>query len=138
MNYPVNGDVIELRNGVFRKDDEEARAKVELGDVWRFGSHALVSIDFLACGGSCSDDGLLFLFAIDQGHPVITQRFRYDAQIQGAGQSFDPASRRLTIKARSGDATAHCCPKHMDIATYRWAGDKFELEKSERVPVSSK
>ena len=138
LTYPANGDALKLRNGTFHKDDEVARVQAEFGKVWYFGSHALVSIDYVYCGGSCSADGLLFVFVIKRGHPVITQRFRYDVQVNGAGQSFDPASRKLTIKARSNDATAHCCPKQMDIASYRWTGDRFELEKFEKAPVSSK
>jgi hypothetical protein len=41
------------------------------------------------------------------------------------------------VKARSDDGSSHCCPERMDIGVFRWTGKKFEIDKSETVPVKS-
>jgi hypothetical protein len=97
-----------------------------------------VALNWLACGGSCSNDELLFVFAVENGHTVITQELDFDVQAAGAGTWFNAASGKLTIKARSDDGSAHCCPQHIDVVSFRWSGDKFELEKSQTVPIASK
>lgn len=135
--YPVAANLaFQLHNGKLHKD-VPSHTDVTLKNIWYFDSRALVTLDLLSCGGSCSDQHLLYLFAIEDGHPAIQQTIGFDVQVEGAGQWFDPGLRTLTVKARSDDGSAHCCPEHMDVVVFRWTGKKFEIDKSETIPVKS-
>lgn len=140
FSYPALYESTErytLRNGSYR-DEAAGHLEVTENHVWRFGEYALVSLDVFSAGGSSSNDGLLYLFGLKSGRPAILQRFVFDLQAPGSGVWFNEKVRSLTIKTRSSDDSPHCCPKYLDIAIYAWNENRFELSKSQTVPVASK
>jgi len=140
FSYPSlydSGEPYQLHNGSY-KDEAAGHLEVTLNHAWRFGAYALVSLDVFSAGGSSSNYGLMYLFGLKAGRPVIQQQFVYDLQANGSGAWFNDKTRSLTIKARSSDDSPHCCARHLDIATYVFQGDNFELLKSRTVPVASK
>jgi hypothetical protein len=75
LKYPVAANLaFQLRNGKLHKD-VPSYTDVTLRNVWYFDSRALVVLDLLSCGGSCSDQSWLYLFAIENGHLTIQQQF---------------------------------------------------------------
>jgi hypothetical protein len=78
------------------------------------------------------------LFRIDGEGLVETQQLDFDMQAEGAGTDFDPATRILTIRARTNDDRAHCCPKSIDVVKFKWTGTRFAQFSDETVPVKGR
>jgi hypothetical protein len=94
--------------------------------------HALVWINL----GDKHTAGQLFLFALNNGRPILVQQFDFDMYADGAGASFDRDAGTIGIKSRSDDGSPECCAQHLDIASYRWNGSSFE-EQQHRVEAIS-
>lgn len=97
--------------------------------------HALLVTDWLGCGASCNDTGMVQVFEQQGGHPVLIQQIGFDSDAVGAGATFDNDSSTLTVTGRSNDGSAHCCPEHLDVVTYRWKNEEFVQTDYKRVPV---
>jgi len=95
--------------------------------------HALVILDWLDCGGSCSRTGVVQVLTIKDHHPVIKQQFVFDSHAEGTGASFDEKSLVLTVTGRSDDGSPNCCAEFFDVVTYAWAGSRFEQQGFTRV-----
>ena len=83
-------------------------------------------------------DGILQVFEVRQSDLFVSQQMSFDLQAPGTGVEFDPATRILTVRARTNDDSPHCCPKGVDVVTFRWDGKAF-LEKTHRtIPVEGR
>ena len=140
LKYHLLGEEVKLRKGRFKKarqirgTDAIERVEVSLGRVWYFDlrdgqpQRALVSVVFFSAVGSSSNTGILLVFALRDEHPTVTQQLDYDLQAPGTGESFERRLEILTVKARSDDGSAHCCPQHLDVASFKWEQDRFGLK----------
>jgi hypothetical protein len=134
---------VKLKNGKYERQSDSGRESVSLKDVFCINhehkdggtNHAIVITDWIDCGGSCSSVGVVQLFTIRLGHPVMTQQFDFDSHAVGTGATFDPESLTLTITGRSDDHSANCCPTSFDVVTYRWKGTKFVQTNFTQVPA---
>ena len=100
-----------------------------------FEEHAMIIAEWTSCGGSCNSSGIVQVFELQGGHPVVTQQIDFDSHAKGTGAKFDKDSLTLTITGRSDDESPHCCPKSLDLVTYRWEGQQFEQRSYKRVPA---
>jgi hypothetical protein len=96
---------------------------------------ALLTTDWMSCGASCNDSGIVQVFELRDGHPVLIQQIGFDSDARGTGANFDENSQTLTITGRSNEDSPHCCPKSLDMVTYRWTGQQFVQGSYTRVPV---
>jgi hypothetical protein len=137
--FGESSDSVELKNGEFEQRGYLEYYSVSLDHVFCFDHggtrHAVVETYWTSCGGPCLTSGVVQLFAILAGHPVITQQFVFDSQAIGTGVTFDQKPIILTITGRSDDGSGHCCPKSLDVVTYHWQGTKFVRQDYKRVPV---
>jgi hypothetical protein len=140
--YGENRDyTARLRNGKYKRKFDSGYEAVNLNNVFCFepktghARQAIIVLEWLDCGGSCSSTGIVQLVAIRSGHPVVIQQFVYDSHATGTGVRFDPNSLLLTIIGRSNDGSPNCCAKNLDLVTYRWQGPKFVQEQYKRVPA---
>lgn len=133
-----------LRDGKYSKartNEDPFFEEVALESAYYFdyaaqkAGHALVVFDDSAASGSSTDDGIVQVFAIKRGHPVVLQQFRFDKQAPGTEVKFDAGKNILTITARSRDDSAHCCPENIDRAVYRWNGSTFELQNCRTIAL---
>lgn len=66
----------------------------------------------------------------------LLQFLKIDAQVPGSGVAFDSQHRTLTVKGRYKDESPHCCPRELEIVSYRWSDDgRFVLHDIHRQPV---
>jgi|SRR5579863_67301 len=134
--------VANLRNGVFQRDYPSAcydwmkLASVVYFDDSRFqGQKALVMADLVSACGSSSDFGVVQVFGIANGQPVVLQQILYNERGDGAGSSYNVKTSILTIKGVHG--WEHCCPTNLDVGTFRWNGSRFGLVKTTSIPLST-
>jgi hypothetical protein len=99
---------------------------------------ALVALTHSYGGGSSCTDGIVLVFQIEDGGLVVTQQLNYNRQADGTGTDFDPSTSILTIRARSRDDTPNCCPKSIDVVTFRWTGKELEEKSHRAVPIERK
>ena len=97
------------------------------------GQHALVTANWLDCGGSCTSIGVVQVFVVREDHPVITQQFVFDSHAKGTGATFDEKSLILTIIGRTDDDSPNCCAKNLDVVRYQWNGSRFTRRSFKRV-----
>jgi hypothetical protein len=141
LTYPLGDENVTLKNGAFDRDEAGNFANANLQHIWPFDivngepRRALVSLNYTFGGGSSNSNGFLFVFEIRDGHPVITQRFVYDAQAGGAGESFNAATGKLIVKGRSNDDSPHCCAKSLDEVTYSWTARGFVRTSRRVLPI---
>ena len=137
----TSGELFQLRNGKAETRFNFGFDKFSLEHVYYFRpgrtehEAALVEIRHFYGGGSSSQDGLLLVFQIDDGGLVVTQQLVYDQQAKGTGTGFDSVTRILTVRARSNDDSAHCCPKSIDVVILKWNGKAFEEKSHRTLPV---
>ena len=134
-----------LRNGKFSTQGHFGGDDISLDHVYYFrpnatsGEWALVELTWTSFAGSSSSSGVLFVFHVDDfGTPVVTQQLDYDLQAEGTGMKFDLATCTLTVRARSRDDSAHCCPKSIGIVTFKWEGKAFQEKAHRTVPVKGR
>ena len=131
-----------LTDGKYERE-ADSHDYVNLKDIVCFGhgegagEHALITAEWTSCGGSCNSSGIVQVFELRGGHPIITQQIDYDSHAEGTGAKFDKDSLTLTITGRSDEESPHCCPKSLDVVTYRWQGQQFVQSSYKRVPVPS-
>jgi hypothetical protein len=144
--YDFRGRKVDISGGVYKQTPSTTSFgsdDIRVNNVWRIGARngqpevAVVSISETSCGGSCSSEGYVFVFAVKNDQLSIVQRLEFDAHAGGVGAWFDSVSGHLTIRARSRDGSANCCPMNLDVADYLWSGSEFTLNKAVRVPVGA-
>ncbi len=130
-----------LKSGKYEHKLDSGYEAVSLDNVFclkpRNGKaqQAVIVLNWLDCGGSCTSIGVVQLFAVRAAHPVIKQQFVFDSHAAGTGATFDEKSLSLTITARSDDGSPNCCAKNFDVVTYQWQGSKFVQQSYKRVPA---
>jgi hypothetical protein len=129
-----------LKNGKYERKSGSNFEAAKLGDVFCFrhqdgGQRALVTTDWMDCGGSCTRVGVVQLFELRASQPVITQQFAFDSHAQGTGATFNEKSLTLTITGRSDDQSPNCCAQNLDVVTYQWEANEFRQTTYQRVPA---
>jgi len=132
-----------LTNGSYEKHADLQSEYVNLGKVFCFNGGAggdqyvLVTTEWRGCGADCQMTGVVQVFELRDGHPTIAQQIEFDSKAQGTGVIFDAESLTLTLVGRSRheEDEAECCPKNLDVVTYRWEGQEFVQTSYKRVPV---
>jgi hypothetical protein len=130
-----------VRNGKYESRAELSFDGINVGDVWLFGQqngqpgYALVTIYNTYGGGSSNEDLDVLLYTVRNHRLVLVQQMTVDAQAPGVGVVFTPATKALTIKARSNDNSAHCCAEHLDVIHLHWTGSGFAVTDARRVPA---
>jgi hypothetical protein len=141
LNAPVfdGEDTVSLRAGKYEGHVQlgESSVEVKLLSCLDRGvaEHALLATDWVDCGASCNSHEIVQVFELRDGHPALVQQISFDSDAKGTGATFDDNSRTLTITGRSNEESPHCCPKSLDVVTYRWAGQQFVQSSYKRVPV---
>jgi hypothetical protein len=129
--------VAELRSGIYKKN-----WSVEQGSDWiRLDSvdfvpseeYAIVKLSRTSTGMSSSDFGLDQVFVLRSQHPVAVQQIKFNTRGFGASVKFNANSEVLTIKGVPG--WEQCCPKTLDIVTYKFIGDGFSQTVVPRLPM---
>ncbi len=133
-----------LKSGKYESNEDGGFESAELEKVWIFDSasgqphRALVYVVDTSGGGSSNVEGQLFVFDFQNGQLTLTQTLSFDAQADGAGVKFDPATAKLVIKARSwSDGSPHCCPKNLDVVTFNWTPAGFSQQSVRIEPISA-
>jgi hypothetical protein len=99
--------------------------------------HALLATDWVDCGASCNHHEIVQVFELRGSHPFLIQQIDFDSDATGTGATFDGNSLTLTVRGRSKEDSPHCCPKSLDVVTYRWERQKFVQSSYKRAPVPS-
>jgi hypothetical protein len=116
---------VQLKNGKNEEAPDEGGIgdATELKNVWYLDNQrALVYLEHTF--GQMAT-GYVLLFELKNGHPVVTEEIDLNMYAAGTGASFDETSRELLVKSRSNDGSPVCCPKHMDVVSFRWNGTLF-------------
>jgi hypothetical protein len=127
-----------LRNGIY-----ESKWTVQNGANWlrldwvRFvgedSEFAIVSLSWVTTGASASDFGVVQVFTLREGHPVVLQLILFNTRGCGASSAFSTRFLLLTIKGVHG--WEHCCPKTLDVMKFRWADGSFQRKSYHSVPL---
>ena len=131
LNAPVSDgeDTVSLRAGKYEKHEQfgESSVKVKFLSCLDRGvaEHALLATDWVSCGGSCNSHEIVQVFELRGAHPVLVQQIYFDSDARGTGATFDDRLLTLTITGRSNEESPHCCPRSLDVITYRWEGQRF-------------
>lgn len=129
-HYKLHHSHVALREGLMRTEAWFAK-------VWYFDSgKALTNFVLLSCGASCSEQHVLQVFEVRHDHLFVTQQLEFDDQAPGTREAFNEKTGRLTVVSRANDESAHCCPKNLDVSTYRWEGAGFRQLSWRRVPLA--
>ncbi|MGO9642158.1 MAG: hypothetical protein ACLP1Y_12745 [Candidatus Acidiferrales bacterium] len=140
-----NPRTVHLRNGKYEKSwsSREGLMSVSLGEVHyinasnREPQYALLDIGDIEGLGSSTNTGILQVVRLKDNHIKVVQQLSYDLQAPGTGVTFNPETGILLITGRSNDDSAHCCPKSVDVMTFKWTGASFRLQSfdSHSLPV---
>jgi len=132
-----------LRNGKY--DSKECDRKWKMGDgydwlrldwarfVGKSSEFAIISLSWVTAGGSTSDFGVVQVFTLRDGHPVVVQQILFNTRGCGASSQLSIRPLLLTIKGVHG--WEHCCPKTLDVLNFRWTGRSFHLKSHHSVPL---
>ena len=96
---------------------------------------ALLRADYVETGASSSDFGLVQVFELTEGHPVVLQQILFNTRGEGADSAFD--SKKGVLKIRGVHGWEHCCPTTLDVGTFKWNGSGFALTESKSIPMPS-
>lgn len=141
---------VSLQNGEYHERQEEAGSDLTLGPVQYFGTsplsvknepgYALVTLRERDLGTSPADASIVQVWKIEKHHIYVVQQFTFDQQAPGAGVSFDAKTARLIIRARTNDDSPACCPRSLDVVSFRWNGREFTQDSVQilSVPTPSK
>lgn len=94
---------------------------------------AIVPFSWVTAGGSTSDFGVVQVFTLREGHPVVVQQILFNTRGCGASSQLSIRPLLLTIKGVHG--WEHCCPKTLDVIKFRWTGGSFHLKSHHSVPL---
>jgi hypothetical protein len=144
VKFGTRGHSFQLRNGEFKRESDFGGDEISLEHVYYFRldkseqERALVQIQCDSHGGSSGQAAVLQVFEVELEQLVMTQQLEYDLQARGTGTEFNPKTGVLTVRARTNDGSAHCCPKSVDIVTLRWSGKAFEERSHRTIPVEGR
>lgn len=97
--------------------------------------YAVISLWWVEAAGSSSSYGIVQVFALQDKHPVVIQQIEFNTRnCQTAEASFAAANGVLTVKGVHG--WEHCCPRTLDVVTFRWTGSRFQQRSAKSVPMS--
>jgi hypothetical protein len=151
--FDVNAQLtrrVSLENGQYHESQDQSGSDLTLGPVQYFGvsrlsikrepNYALLTLRERDWGGSPADAAIVQVFKMEKHHLYIVQQFTFDQQAPGAGVSFDSKTGRLIIRARTSDNTPACCPRSLDVVSFRWNGRQFTQESAQtlRLPTQNK
>lgn len=137
----------QLHKGVYHHDYRPqafGREDVTLEDAALLPSseagqqYAVVVFEVVTCGGSCSPTGFVHVLHLHAGRLVVRQQLRFVQEGDGTGAWYDKGNGMLRVVARTNDDTGHCCPTHVDDATYKWTGSAFKLTGWRTRPIQKK
>lgn len=133
---------VKLTNGRYEKDDEYHGGEYITLDLMKLldakqkeAEYAVIDIDWRTCGGSCSESGLAQVFAVQSGHPTVVEQIRYERHAPNTGASMNAASNTLILTGRSSEPSANCCPKSLDVMSFKWHATEFTFAERKRVAV---
>lgn len=133
---------VRLSNGSYEKDDEFHGGEYIALDLLKLldanegeAKYAVIDIDWRSCGGSCSESGLAQVFSVQSGRPTVVEQIRYERHASNTGASIDAAGKILTLTGRSSEPSANCCPRSLDVMTFKWDGKGFTFAERQRVAV---
>jgi hypothetical protein len=135
-NKPEPG--VRLVDGKFSQRYPEGGGEEVVLDLVRFidgGQRAVIDVLWKSCGGSCSESGLVQVFALNAGHPVVVEQIAYERHAPNTGVELDAQSRILTVSGRSSEPSPNCCPKSLDVMNYEWDGGGFVFKNSKRMTL---
>jgi hypothetical protein len=135
-NKPEPG--VRLVDGKFSQRYPEGGGEEVVLDLVRFidgGQHAVIDVLLKSCGASCSDSGLVQVFALNAGHPIVVEQIAYERHAPNTGVELDTESRILTVTGRSSEPSPNCCPKSLDVMNFEWDGADFVFKNSKRVAL---
>jgi len=133
---------LKLTNGGYEKDDQYHGGEYITLDLMKFlagneqdARQAVIDIDWRSCGGSCSEFGLAQVFDLRSGHPTVIEQIRYERHAPNTGASMDLPSKVLTLTGRNAEPSANCCPRSLDVMSFKWSGKEFAFAERKRVAV---
>jgi hypothetical protein len=99
------------------------------------GRFEILQFSWTYGGGSGNDECIVQVLSLQSARPVVTQQIQFDCHALTAGSTFNRHSRGLTVRARTSDDSPNCCARTLDVVKFEWRGDKFELDRFDRVPA---
>jgi len=94
---------------------------------------AIVSLSWVTTGASSSDFGVVQVFVLREGHPVVVQQILFNTR--GCGTSSELSGRPPLLSIKGVHGWEHCCPKMLDVIKFRWAGGSFQRLSHHSVPL---
>lgn len=134
-----------LRNGKY--DSKEHDRKWKMGDgydwlrldwvrlVGEESQFAIASLSWVTAGGSTSDFGIVQVFILREGHPVVVQQILFNMRGCVANANSELTSRPLLLTIKGVHGWEHCCPKTLDVVTFSWAGSSFKRKSYHSLPL---
>jgi hypothetical protein len=101
--------------------------------VGKSSEFAIISFSWVTAGGSTSDFGVVQVFTLRDGRPVVVQQILFNTRGCGASSQLSIRPLLLTIKGVHG--WEHCCPKALDVINLCWTGRSFHLKSHHSVPL---
>lgn len=142
--FDLNGQPtrnISLENGEYHERGDQSGSDLTLGPVQYFGlgplsvknepSYVLVTLREVDLGGGPADAAIVQVWKLEKRHLYIVQQFTFDQQAPGAGVSFNAKPARLIIRARTNDDSPVCCPRSLDVVSFRWDGRQFKQQSAQ-------
>lgn len=131
---------VRLKKGIYKNGSTSKYESVRLEHKYCLEDkdhkqRALVLTNWFDCSDGCTSTGVVQLFGVHAGQPVITQQFVFDSHAEGTGATFGDRSLTLTITTRSDDGSPSCCAQNLDVVTYGWQGTEFRQTSYRRVPA---
>jgi hypothetical protein len=127
-----------LRNGKY-----ESKWTPENGSNWlrldwvrvvdEESQFVIASLSWVTTGGSASDFGIVEVFTLREGHPVVVQQILFNTRGCGASSALTTHPLLLTIKGVHG--WEHCCPKTLDVIKFNWTGGSFQRRSHRSVSL---
>lgn len=142
-NGPGTKESYQLEHSLFSHNESIGHEELSLDDVSFMTSpsgmakYALASLNFLRCGGSCSDEGFVKVFELRGGRPFEIQEIQYDRQAPGTGVQFSPKTQVFVVTGRFEDSAAHCCADALAVVTFNWDGKVFQMRNAKKEPVKN-
>src|SRR5215472_6245629 len=107
-----------LRDGEYKSKWELENGYAWLGLDWvRFvgeeSKFAIASLSWVTAGGSSSSSGVVQVFTLREGHPVVVQQILFNTR--GCGTSSELSTYPLLLNIKGVHGWEHCCPKMLDV-----------------------
>lgn len=132
-----------LHNGKFHRDERSNGVYTGSDDIgfdWvQFitgpQQYAVVSLWWTSVGGSSSPSEVIEVFGFEHQHPTVVQEIMFNVRgCSAARATFNAANNTLRVVAVHG--WEHCCPKTLDVVTYKWSGSSFSQMTAKTAPMA--